>query len=204
MHRLELVTRSPAATLSVGCRLGQQLVSSAVIALVGELGSGKTLFTKGLARGLGVREYRRVSSPTFVIMQEYVGRVLIHHYDAYRLQGADDLLAIGFDEDLSRDRLVVVMEWADRVSSVIPEGTLHVQLQHVPEVEVPEAAPSSGNPDKSVIGRDGGEWVAGETRRLVLTGETELWKTVLESLGERGRQQVDSAGRRNRQEHLKF
>jgi tRNA threonylcarbamoyladenosine biosynthesis protein TsaE len=101
------------------------------LALLGELGSGKTVFTKGLAAGLGVRDPARVTSPTFVIRQDYEGRRGIHHYDVYRLGGPEELLALGFLEDLASGAVVVV-EWADRVAPAIPPEALVVELEHAP------------------------------------------------------------------------
>jgi len=98
-----------------------------VIALVGGLGAGKTVFVKGLARGLGVRPAHEVTSPTFVLITEYPGRLTLYHVDAYRLEGAADFEALGADEILFGDG-VCVIEWADRLAGCLPEDRLEVAL----------------------------------------------------------------------------
>jgi len=129
---------SPSATYRLGRGLGAALLSAsagegdsrgAVLGLWGELGSGKTTFTRGLAAGLGVRDEARVVSPTFVLKQEYRGRLSIQHYDAYRLSGPAELLSLGFEEDLASGAVVVV-EWAGRISAVLPEEALRIEFEH--------------------------------------------------------------------------
>ena len=124
---LEISTSSVAETLALGRRLGALLGPGDVIALLGELGAGKTYLTKGIAEGLGVEDTRRVTSPTFVLVKEYAGRVHVYHLDAYRLNGADELLAIGSDDILGGEGVSIV-EWADRVAEAIPEERLEVEI----------------------------------------------------------------------------
>ena len=165
---VQLNTSSPEETLELGARLGELLFPGAVVALTGDLGSGKTLLTKGIARGLGVRQYRYVSSPTFVIKQEYVGRLRIHHYDTYRLGSPDELEALGFREDVFSEGVVIV-EWADRVSNLIPGNALHVTLEHG-AVECHETLTSDAEvPDNS-------------QRTLVLRGVEPGWSGAIEKL----------------------
>lgn len=95
--------------------------------LVGELGTGKTSFIRGLAEGLGVEG--RVVSPTFTLLREYRGRLPLHHLDAYRLEGPLDLFDLGVDELLGGEGVVVV-EWGDRVRDFFPEGYLEVDLSY--------------------------------------------------------------------------
>jgi thiamine-monophosphate kinase len=118
-----------AATLELGRRLGTQLVGGECLALCGPLGAGKTLLTKGLALGLGVAAGEPVVSPTFVLVREYQGRLRLVHADAYRLASADELRALGLDEQLSPDTVIVV-EWADRFPSAIPESAIWVELEY--------------------------------------------------------------------------
>jgi tRNA threonylcarbamoyladenosine biosynthesis protein TsaE len=167
---LELVSRSPEETFEIARRLGSALAGGAVLALVGELGSGKTLFTKGLACGLGVAAHHRVNSPTFVILQEYVGRLRIHHYDVYRLRGAEDLAAIGFEEDLDDPQMVVVVEWADRVAELLPPAALTVAFEH-PAPPPGALGPPGAAPDAPP-----------RSRRLVFSGLREAWGATLELL----------------------
>jgi len=98
-----------------------------VIGLVGPLGAGKTQFVKGLAAGLGVADERGVNSPTFVLVQEYRGRLTLYHVDAYRLGRAGELAALGFDE-LCDAGGVVVVEWVDRVESLMPDDAIRIEL----------------------------------------------------------------------------
>ncbi len=120
-------SRSPDETLELARRLGATLQGGEVVALEGDLGSGKTTFTKGLCLGLGVTDSRLVSSPTYVLEHVYEGRLRIHHYDAYRLQGSEELVGLGFRDHLSPES-VLVIEWADRVLDALPVGCLRVDL----------------------------------------------------------------------------
>ena len=126
---LRLTSSSPEATFEIGRRLGTFVTSGATIALVGELGAGKTTFTRGLVCGAGCPEYRRVNSPTYVLEQVYEGACRIHHFDAYRLGQEEELVALGFEERMGQQALLVV-EWADRVRSVLPDDHLEVEIEH--------------------------------------------------------------------------
>jgi tRNA threonylcarbamoyladenosine biosynthesis protein TsaE len=124
-------TRSPEETLDLGRRLGRAAAAGDVIALVGELGAGKTVLAKGLAEGLGAAAARDVVSPTFVLCREYLeGRLPFYHLDAYRLRGAADLEAIGASELLGSGGLAAI-EWADRAPQSLPPDHLEVQLEVV-------------------------------------------------------------------------
>jgi len=109
----------------LGRNLGRLLKEGDVIALSGELGSGKTCMTKGLAVGLGVPEDEVVTSPSFTYMNEYEGRETLYHMDVYRLAHLSEFLGIGLDEYLGHDG-VAVLEWADRWPEILPEHTLNV------------------------------------------------------------------------------
>ncbi|MEW6771242.1 MAG: tRNA (adenosine(37)-N6)-threonylcarbamoyltransferase complex ATPase subunit type 1 TsaE [Bacillota bacterium] len=131
---IELETRSNSAeeTRMLGERLGRLLQSGDVVALQGDLGAGKTCFTQGVARGLGVAG--RVTSPTFVLIREYEGRLPLYHFDAYRLTGPEDLLALGSD-DYFEDAGVSVVEWAEHVAAALPQDRLEIELLRVPGEE---------------------------------------------------------------------
>jgi tRNA threonylcarbamoyladenosine biosynthesis protein TsaE len=116
-----------AATEALGRRLGELLFPGAVVALIGPLGAGKTQLVRAVAVGLGVRDSRLVTSPTFVLIQEYAARLPIYHFDAYRLGGADEFAELGADEYLQGDG-VCLIEWADRVASALPAERLTVTL----------------------------------------------------------------------------
>ena len=126
---MTLVTHGPEETLALGRRLGRLLGAGDVLALTGPLGSGKTTLTKGLAEGLDVEEPRWVTSPTFVLIHEYPGRVPVYHVDAYRLAGASDAEALGVDELFFGDGVTIV-EWADRIAAMLPDDRLDVRLAH--------------------------------------------------------------------------
>jgi tRNA threonylcarbamoyladenosine biosynthesis protein TsaE len=110
----------------LGRTLGEVLKGPAVILLSGELGTGKTCFTQGLARGLGIAEDQPVTSPSYALMNHYQGRMDLYHFDLYRLSHVEDVLDLGF-EDYLYGRGVTVVEWADRIPGIVPEG-LCVQL----------------------------------------------------------------------------
>src|SRR5947208_10713503 len=102
------------ATTAFGRRLGAALFPSAVVALVGPLGAGKTHLVRAVAEGLGIADSRAVSSPTFVLIQEYDARLPIYHFDAYRLRGAAEFFDLGAHEYFE-GKGVCLVEWADRV-----------------------------------------------------------------------------------------
>jgi tRNA threonylcarbamoyladenosine biosynthesis protein TsaE len=118
-------SRSAEETHAVGVRLAECLGPGDVVALTGELGAGKTCFTQGLARGLGVTG--RVVSPTFVLVNEYRGRLPVHHVDAYRTESLTELLDLGLDELFSGDGVTVV-EWADKLVPLLPARAIHVHI----------------------------------------------------------------------------
>ena len=122
-------TRLPEETLDLGRRIGRSAQPGDVLALVGELGSGKTVLAKGIAEGLGAATAREVTSPTFVLCREYLdGRIPLYHFDAYRLRGAADLEAIGSVDVFGGDGLSVV-EWADRAPQALPPDHLEIMLE---------------------------------------------------------------------------
>jgi tRNA threonylcarbamoyladenosine biosynthesis protein TsaE len=121
-------TQSVAETLALGERLGRALSPGTVVGLIGTLGSGKTHLVKGIARGNGLADGSAVTSPTFVLVNEYPGRLHLHHIDVYRLGGADDLDALGFDE-MTKSGGAVLVEWADRVKELLPADHLTVSIE---------------------------------------------------------------------------
>lgn len=115
------------ATRDLGHRLGSLLFPGAVVALVGQLGAGKTHLVRAVAEGLGVADSRVVTSPTFVLIQEYEGRFPIYHFDAYRLAGDVPFDDLGAHEYLEGEG-VCLIEWADRVAGSLPREHLHIAL----------------------------------------------------------------------------
>ena len=119
---MEFLTNSPEETEKVGAALGKILTPGAVIAYRGDLGAGKTAFTRGLARGLGYAE--PVTSPTYTIVNEYLGgRLPLFHFDMYRLASSDDLWDIGWDDYLDRGGVCAV-EWSENVADALEDAIL--------------------------------------------------------------------------------
>ena len=121
------VTGSDQETVRLGRTLGGLLSDGDVVALVGELGSGKTWFTKGLALGLGVSPETVITSPSFTLVNEYQGRSTFYHMDFYRVESLSELLSAGLEEYLYREG-VVVMEWADRWPEILPQKRVLVEF----------------------------------------------------------------------------
>ena len=117
---MEFITTSPEETEKIGVALGQALPGGTVIAYRGDLGAGKTAFTRGLARGLGYRE--PVTSPTYTIVNEYLGgRLPLFHFDMYRLRSCDDLFDIGWEDYLDRNGICAV-EWSENVADAMEDA----------------------------------------------------------------------------------
>ncbi len=121
------LTSTPGETESLAERLGRLLQPGDVIALVGELGSGKTLFSQGLARGLEVPESFYITSPTFAIINEYPGRIAFYHLDLYRIDSVAELSELGLEEILYGQGAVAI-EWAERLGENLPGERLEVRL----------------------------------------------------------------------------
>ncbi len=129
MDTFIFLSNSPTATFNFGKRLGKRLEVGSVIALIGELGCGKTLLTRGFCAGLGVPD-RRVNSPTFVLVNEYSGKFPVFHMDLYRLGGIREGFEIGVLDYLARaDSGVIIVEWAEKIISLLPENRLQVQFR---------------------------------------------------------------------------
>jgi tRNA threonylcarbamoyladenosine biosynthesis protein TsaE len=122
------IAASAEQTAAAGERLAATLGAGDVVALTGDLGAGKTCFVQGLTRGLGVQV--RATSPTFVLINEYRGRVPVHHVDAYRTARAAELIDLGLLELFDGDGVTVV-EWAERAAPLLPERTIHVHIDGV-------------------------------------------------------------------------
>lgn len=116
----------PEDTCELGKRLGEQAAAGTVYCLIGDLGAGKTLFTQGFAKGMGICE--PVSSPTFTIVQEYEqGRLPFYHFDVYRISDPEELYEIGYEEYFYGQGVCLV-EWADLVSELIPEEAVVIRI----------------------------------------------------------------------------
>jgi tRNA threonylcarbamoyladenosine biosynthesis protein TsaE len=122
----QFISWSPGETQALGERLGARLSAGDVVACIGELGAGKTCFLQGLARGLGVKA--DVTSPTFVLVNQYRGRLLVYHVDAYRTGSLTELLDLGLEEMLHGDG-VTVIEWADKLLPLLPPRAITVSIE---------------------------------------------------------------------------
>lgn len=130
---MEYISNSPTETEALGEALAARLTAGTVVAFTGDLGAGKTAFTRGLARGLGVPD--RVTSPTFTIVNEYLGgRLPLFHFDMYRLPDSDALFDIGWEDYLDRGGVCAV-EWSEQVADALPEDTVTVSLARHPDEE---------------------------------------------------------------------
>ena len=123
-----LLTRSVDDTVALGRRIGERLGIGSCVAMIGPLGAGKTQMVKGIALGAGVPASVLVNSPTFVLINEYPGRVPIYHLDAYRLHGDDEVAALGLGELVDSGCLIV--EWADRITRSLPDDRITLTLTH--------------------------------------------------------------------------
>ena len=140
---MEFITRSPQETERLGAALAQYLLPGDVLAYTGDLGAGKTAFTRGLATGLGITD--RVTSPTYTVVNEYLsGRLPLFHFDMYRLHSADELFDIGWEDYLTRGGVCAV-EWSENVEDAL-EDPIRVELRKVDD-----------DPEQRVISIEGGQ-----------------------------------------------
>ncbi|MFC1965549.1 tRNA (adenosine(37)-N6)-threonylcarbamoyltransferase complex ATPase subunit type 1 TsaE [Chloroflexota bacterium] len=132
MSQLDLISRSPEQTQSLGTRIGQLAQPGDVFLLVGELGAGKTCLTQGVAWGLGIEEY--ALSPSFVIMRELYGRLPLYHVDLYRLDRIEESMDLGLDDYLYGSGVCVV-EWAEKALSILPVEHLMIEISYLSDTE---------------------------------------------------------------------
>lgn len=128
----KLITRTPEETRELGRHVGTLSQPGDVYLLSGNLGAGKTCFTQGVARGLGIEEY--VMSPSFVILREHQGRLPLYHIDLYRLESVDEAAELGLDDYLY-GKGVCVVEWAERARNVLPSDNLMVHIDYAGDDE---------------------------------------------------------------------
>ncbi|HTZ41511.1 MAG TPA: tRNA (adenosine(37)-N6)-threonylcarbamoyltransferase complex ATPase subunit type 1 TsaE [Syntrophales bacterium] len=130
---MKLISDSRERTLETGRLIGGILERGDVVALSGELGSGKTCLTQGMAKGLGVADNVPVVSPTFTLINEYPGgRVPLFHLDVYRLSGCRDLEDMGYEEYFYGGGTIVI-EWAEKIREILPANTLFVSMRYIDE-----------------------------------------------------------------------
>lgn len=124
---MEFYVKNIEETINLGFSIGKLLKSGDIICLTGDLGTGKTHITKGIANGLGVKEH--ITSPTFTIVNEYdSGRLKLYHFDVYRVSEPDEIYAIGFDDYIFSDG-VSIIEWANYIEEILPNEYLHILIE---------------------------------------------------------------------------
>ncbi len=128
MEKIHIQTNSTEETMEIAKRIGEVIPPGTVLALEGDLGAGKTHFTKGLAVGLGIK--RVVNSPTFTIIKEYLGRLPLYHMDVYRLEDGEEEL--GFEEYFESDGITVV-EWASKIEEQLPSNYIACTIRRIDE-----------------------------------------------------------------------
>lgn len=128
----EFITTSESETEALGAKLAASLPGGSVVAMYGDLGAGKTAFVRGMARGMGLQV--RVSSPTFTIVNEYLGERDLIHFDMYRLSGADELFDIGWEDYLARGAVCAV-EWSENVEDAFFGDEIRVRIEKRSDTE---------------------------------------------------------------------
>jgi tRNA threonylcarbamoyladenosine biosynthesis protein TsaE len=141
-----ITTNSDIETMAAGEAFSKTLKAGDVVALYGDLGAGKTVFVKGIARGLGIEG--PVTSPTFTILKEYEGRAPLYHFDVYRIEDTEEMDEIGFFDYLGGEG-VSVIEWAEKVDTLLPEGTIRVVIEKTGEDAVRKISIRGGSGEVS-------------------------------------------------------
>jgi len=127
-----IISRSAEETIELGKKIGKNLQSNDIIALTGQLGAGKTTLIQGIAEGLGVKDY--VTSPTFIIINEYLGRLPFYHVDLYRLEAINDIEELGIEEYFNKGG-VCVIEWAERLNGLLPTKSANIMIEWMSDNE---------------------------------------------------------------------
>ena len=151
LREARLITHSPAETCGLGERIGKVAHAGSVLALIGDLGAGKTVLIKGVAAGLGA-EPRQVTSPTFILMSRHEGRLVLYHFDAYRLGCPEDMLNIGADEAFYGNG-VSVIEWADRVAEALPADRVEIHMTIIGETDRTIRLSATGTQSDALLSR---------------------------------------------------
>lgn len=142
---MRVITHSPDETIKFAEKLGKLLKKGDIIAFRGTLGAGKTTFTRGLAMGLGLPDC--VSSPTFALVNEYIGEISLYHFDMYRIETEGDLESSGFwDYDFANN--IAVIEWSENIAEFLPEKLINITIN------------SLGDTDREIIIEDGERFVS--------------------------------------------
>ena len=121
-------TESPEETQALGEQIGKTLKRGDVIALIGDLGTGKTCLTQGIARGVGISSGEVVNSPSYILINEYNGRIPIYHIDLYRLEDSSEITELGLSEYIEGDGICII-EWAERMADALPNTTIRIHIR---------------------------------------------------------------------------
>ncbi|PIZ75739.1 tRNA (adenosine(37)-N6)-threonylcarbamoyltransferase complex ATPase subunit type 1 TsaE [Candidatus Peregrinibacteria bacterium CG_4_10_14_0_2_um_filter_38_24] len=125
------VTKSPKETQEIAISLSKKIKKGGVVCLFGNLGTGKTIFTKGLAEGLGI-ENLSIKSPTYTYIRHHkIKDQNVYHIDLYRLKQIDELLALELNEIMHNKKNIIIIEWADRMESILPKKRIDVELEYL-------------------------------------------------------------------------
>lgn len=127
---MKIITNNENETYNIGIKIGKQLKAGDILSLNGDLGAGKTYLTKGIAKGLGIKDY--ITSPTFTILNEYKGRIPLYHFDVYRINDVEEMYEIGFEEYLYGNG-VCIIEWGSMVEEILPEDTINIKIKNLGE-----------------------------------------------------------------------
>lgn len=157
----EVRTKSPEQTMHLGQICGQWLTQGTVIALMGDLGTGKTVFAKGVAKGVGVADEREVTSPSFVLVNEYQGRFPVYHVDLYRLHQARELEDLGWEELISTPG-VTMIEWAEKALKFLPLERMEVHFEWMSAVERKLIFIGKGHKAQGLVQTLGEKWIKEE------------------------------------------
>lgn len=187
---MRVVSTSADMTRAIGVAIASMLETDALVVLIGDLGSGKTVMAQGIAGGLGVTE--RVVSPTFTLAREYMGRVPVHHLDVYRLDRMQEAIDLGLDELF--DGAVTLIEWGDGVRELLPTDRLEIELVLLPPDEADDDTRAI------TISPFGVEWLAREPAlaqeldRVVASGSTKPRRNAAESSSSGASRPVPDSG----------
>ncbi len=125
-------TNSPLQSIELGKKVGSLLKGGEVIAYTGDLGAGKTTFTRGLAMGMGLSD--DVTSPTFTLVNEYTGKINLYHFDMYRIMNSTEIEVTGFYEYMTKNNVLAV-EWSENISDALPLDTIYINIQRISDEE---------------------------------------------------------------------
>jgi tRNA threonylcarbamoyladenosine biosynthesis protein TsaE len=124
--KVNIKSKSSEETEALGEKIGRLLKKGDIILLTGDLGAGKTVFAKGIGRGMGINDY--ITSPTFMLVNEHTGKIPLYHFDVYRIADYSELYDIGYEEYFYGDG-VCVIEWSEKIEPLLPKDNLHVFLK---------------------------------------------------------------------------